>query len=125
MKQDREAIIRAGQIIRQGGLVALPTETVYGLGANALNPDAVKNIFLAKGRPQDNPLIIHIEDASQAERLYVPLGAVSIHSFRRIRAFGLAFNPSSFIVNLTSCLRAAFDHALIRGANRAICSSPP
>ena len=48
MKQDREAIIRAGQIIRQGGLVALPTETVYGLGANALNPDAVKNIFLAK-----------------------------------------------------------------------------
>ena len=68
MKQDREAIIRAGQIIRQGGLVALPTETVYGLGANALNPDAVKNIFLAKGRPQDNPLIIHIEDASQAER---------------------------------------------------------
>lgn len=67
MKQDREAIIRAGQIIRQGGLVALPTETVYGLGANALNPDAVKNIFLAKGRPQDNPLIIHIEDASQAE----------------------------------------------------------
>ena len=69
MKQDREAIIRAGQIIRQGGLVALPTETVYGLGANALNPDAVKNIFLAKGRPQDNPLIIHIEDASQAERM--------------------------------------------------------
>lgn len=68
MKQDKEAIIRAGQIIRQGGLVALPTETVYGLGANALNPDAVKNIFLAKGRPQDNPLIIHIEDASQAER---------------------------------------------------------
>ena len=57
----------AGQIIRQGGLVAMPTETVYGLGANALNPEAVSNIFRAKGRPQDNPLIIHIEDASQAE----------------------------------------------------------
>lgn len=67
IQNDREAICLAGQIIREGGLVALPTETVYGLGANALNPDAVKNIFLAKGRPQDNPLIIHIEDASQAE----------------------------------------------------------
>ena len=43
-----------------GGLVAFPTETVYGLGANALNENAVKKIFIAKGRPQDNPLIIHV-----------------------------------------------------------------
>lgn len=64
----KDDLCRAGQIIREGGLVAMPTETVYGLGANALDPEAVKNIFLAKGRPQDNPLIIHIEDASQAER---------------------------------------------------------
>lgn len=66
-EKDSDALRTAGQIIRQGGLVALPTETVYGLGANALNPQAVKNIFLAKGRPQDNPLIIHLEDASQAQ----------------------------------------------------------
>ena len=59
---------QAADIIREGGLVAIPTETVYGLGANALNPQAVKNIFLAKGRPQDNPLIIHVEDAEQAEK---------------------------------------------------------
>ena len=59
---------QAADIIREGGLVAIPTETVYGLGANALNPQAVKNIFLAKGRPQDNPLIIHVEDAAQAEK---------------------------------------------------------
>ena len=50
----------AAEIIRAGGLVALPTETVYGLGANGLDPDAVKKIFEAKGRPQDNPLILHI-----------------------------------------------------------------
>ena len=58
----------AAEIIRSGGLVALPTETVYGLGANGLNPDAVKKIFEAKGRPQDNPLILHIADASELDR---------------------------------------------------------
>ena len=59
----------AAQIIKNGGLVALPTETVYGLGANGLDPDAVKKIFEAKGRPQDNPLILHICDAKQMEDL--------------------------------------------------------
>ncbi len=61
-------IERAAELIKNGGLVAFPTETVYGLGANALNPEAVKNIFKAKGRPQDNPLIIHISDALEAEK---------------------------------------------------------
>ena len=51
----------AARIILEGGLVAFPTETVYGLGANALNPSAVKKIFLVKGRPLDNPLILHIQ----------------------------------------------------------------
>lgn len=55
----------AGRLIRQGELVAFPTETVYGLGANALDEQAVKNIFLAKGRPSDNPLIAHVWDKSQ------------------------------------------------------------
>ena len=50
----------AGKVIRDGGIVAFPTETVYGLGANALDSEAVKKIFIAKGRPQDNPLIIHV-----------------------------------------------------------------
>jgi L-threonylcarbamoyladenylate synthase len=54
-------IEKAARIILGGGLVAFPTETVYGLGANALNPSAVKKIFLAKGRPVDNPLILHIQ----------------------------------------------------------------
>lgn len=60
--QDIKAIITAAEIIKAGGLVAIPTETVYGLAANALDENAVKNIFIAKGRPSDNPLIVHISD---------------------------------------------------------------
>ena len=56
---------RAGEILRAGGLVAIPTETVYGLAADALNGNAVKKIFAAKGRPSDNPLIVHISGFSQ------------------------------------------------------------
>ena len=54
----------AAEIIRQGGLVAFPTETVFGLGADASNPTAVEKLFKAKGRPSDNPLIVHVSDAS-------------------------------------------------------------
>ncbi len=50
----------AGDIIRRGGLVAFPTETVYGLGGDALNPESSKKIYAAKGRPSDNPLIVHV-----------------------------------------------------------------
>lgn len=59
---DYAILEEAGQVIKEGGLVVFPTETVYGLGANALDEEAVKKIFLAKGRPQDNPLIIHVAD---------------------------------------------------------------
>ena len=65
---DADKLSQAAAIIRRGGLVALPTETVYGLGANALDPQAVKGIFAAKGRPQDNPLIIHLYDPSQTQQ---------------------------------------------------------
>ena len=58
--QDDETIHTAGDIIKSGGLVAFPTETVYGLGGDALNPDSSRKIYAAKGRPSDNPLIIHI-----------------------------------------------------------------
>ena len=60
IKKDIKYIEEAAQVIRNGGTVAFPTETVYGLGANALNDDSVKKIFIAKGRPQDNPLIVHV-----------------------------------------------------------------
>ena len=58
---------KAAEIIKNGGLVALPTETVYGLGANGLDPEAVAKIFIAKGRPQDNPLILHLSKAQEME----------------------------------------------------------
>ena len=57
---DEEQIRQAGDILKAGGLVAFPTETVYGLGGDALNPDSSKKIYAAKGRPSDNPLIVHI-----------------------------------------------------------------
>ena len=62
---------RAGKIIREGGLVAFPTETVYGLGGNAYDPLAAERIFAAKGRPSDNPLIVHVADPSDAEAFAV------------------------------------------------------
>ncbi len=61
--RERAAVEEAADILRRGGVLAIPTETVYGLGADGLNEDAVRHIFEAKGRPQDNPLILHIPDA--------------------------------------------------------------
>lgn len=66
---DKEKLIEPARIIREGGTVAFPTETVYGLGANALIESAVDDIFKAKGRPNDNPLIVHISDISKVEGL--------------------------------------------------------
>ncbi len=62
---DPDCARTAAELLKQGALVALPTETVYGLGADGLNPQAVAKIFAAKGRPQDNPLILHIADKEQ------------------------------------------------------------
>lgn len=62
---DDTAINQAAEQLKQGGLVAFPTETVYGLGADASNPEAVQRIFTAKGRPSDHPLIVHIANPSQ------------------------------------------------------------
>ena len=77
---DENILSDAGSILKQGGLVAFPTETVYGLGANALNKDAARKTYEAKGRPSDNPLIIHIarmEDLKAITR-EVPEMAVKI-----------------------------------------------
>lgn len=65
----REAVKKAAEIIKAGGLVAFPTETVYGLGADAFNKRAVEHIFTVKGRPVDNPLIVHIAAYAQVEML--------------------------------------------------------
>jgi len=68
-----ESIRLAGETIRMGGLVAFPTETVYGLGCDALNPDAAAKVFEAKQRPQFNPLIVHIADRRQLDRVVTTL----------------------------------------------------
>jgi len=77
---EREAIARAAEIIKAGGLVAFPTETVYGLGADALNPEAVKGIFVAKGRPLDNPIIVHVAELEHLQILAdsIMAGAVAL-----------------------------------------------
>jgi L-threonylcarbamoyladenylate synthase len=65
-KPEGKILARAAQVLRDGGLVAFPTETVYGLGANALDGKAVARIFAAKGRPATNPLIVHVTSAAEA-----------------------------------------------------------
>lgn len=77
MDIDATLIERAAEVLRKGGLVAFPTETVYGLGADASNPEAVARIFSAKGRPADHPLIVHVADATALDRwaVGIPLEA--------------------------------------------------
>ena len=70
---EEKLINDAARIIKEGGLVAFPTETVYGLGANGLNPEAVSQIFRAKGRPQDNPLILHVDSIQALEDLVLEI----------------------------------------------------
>lgn len=93
---DPADVTRAADILRGGGLVAFPTETVYGLGADASNPSAVSRIFAAKGRPADHPLIVHLPDATHLEQW-----AVDVPDEARVLA--AAFWPGA----LTLVLRRA------------------
>lgn len=77
-------IARAGEILKRGGLVAFPTETVYGLGGDALNPDSSKKIYAAKGRPSDNPLIVHI---AQFDDIYKIVGEVPEGVYKLAESF--------------------------------------
>jgi L-threonylcarbamoyladenylate synthase len=82
--KNHPGIMEAARLIRQGEVVAFPTETVYGLGANALCDDAVRNIFIAKGRPSDNPLIIHIHHKEQIKEIALelpPIGEQLLEAF--------------------------------------------
>ena len=75
--QNNDDLDRALQILRRGGLVAVPTETVYGLAANAMNPHAVRSIFAAKGRPSNHPLIVHIASSDQLKQWAVNIPPVA------------------------------------------------
>lgn len=98
-----DAIEEAGAVIRRGGIVAFPTETVYGLGADALNPEAVKKIFIAKGRPQDNPLIIHVasHDISPFVREVPPIARTLMDNFWP-GPLTIIFHKSDAVPNVTS-----------------------
>ena len=74
---DNEELLEAGEILKNGGLVAFPTETVYGLGGDALNPDAAAKIYAAKGRPSDNPLIVHISDMEDM-MIWLPIISLTV-----------------------------------------------
>lgn len=77
---DKKSIEESGRILREGGLVAFPTETVYGLGGNAFDAEASSKIYGAKGRPSDNPLIVHIADISELADIasYIPENATKL-----------------------------------------------
>lgn len=77
-KIEERSIQEAANIIKNGGLVAFPTETVYGLGANGLDENAVSKIFKAKGRPQDNPLILHVHSMEQIKDLVIEIPEIAI-----------------------------------------------
>ena len=70
---DMELIKEAGDLLKNGALVAFPTETVYGLGGDGLKEDAASRIYAAKGRPSDNPLILHIAKVEDMEQLAVDI----------------------------------------------------
>lgn len=76
-QKDTDIIAEAGRILKEGGLVAFPTETVYGLGADALNEDAAKKIYAAKGRPSDNPLIVHIANMEALDKITTSIPAAA------------------------------------------------
>lgn len=113
-----ESIARAAAILRAGGLVAFPTETVYGLGAAAEQPDAVRKIFEAKGRPADHPVIVHVSgpDDIDAWARGVPEGA---------RRLAQAFWPGPLTLVLKRSVRA---HDLVTGGQASVglrCPSHP
>lgn len=91
---DEESILKCAEILRKGGTVAFPTETVYGLGANALDEKAVEKIFIAKGRPSDNPLILHVHEFSEISKY-----ALSIPGSAERLAHFFSPGPLSIILN--------------------------
>lgn len=116
---DAAAIARGSEIIRAGGLVAFPTETVYGLGADATNDHAVASIFAAKGRPQFNPLIVHVPDIAAAEAIvnFTPLA----------RKLAAAFWPGALTLvlprktqNLSLLVSAGLDTVAVRVPSGAV-----
>ena len=101
----QEILRTCGKIIKQGGTVAFPTETVYGVGADALNSEAVRKIFIAKGRPADNPLIVHISTEAQLREIAqdIPETAFTLMNTFWPGPLTLILNKKAFIPEITTC----------------------
>lgn len=97
----KNEIIDASLCIKEGGTVVFPTETVYGLGADGLNPEAVKKIFIAKGRPSDNPLILHIAGRSDLDKLVKNISETAVKMMDKYwpGPLTLIFQKSENIIN--------------------------
>jgi len=96
---DMEAISEAGEIIKNGGLVAFPTETVYGLGGDGLNPSSSKKIYAAKGRPSDNPLIVHISSMEALDKIVkdIPEDAMKLANVYWPGPLTMIFNKADIV----------------------------
>ena len=101
---DPQVIRRAGDILKRGGLVAFPTETVYGLGGDALNREAARKIYAAKGRPSNNPLIVHIADMEHLEAIAteIPEKARKLASVWWPGPLTMIFNKKDIVPDATS-----------------------
>jgi len=101
----QEILRTCGKIIKQGGTVAFPTETVYGVGADALNSEAVRKIFIAKGRPADNPLIVHISTEAQLREIAqdIPETAFTLMNAFWPGPLTLILNKKAVVPEITTC----------------------
>lgn len=110
---------KAANILKNNGLVAFPTETVYGLGANALNEECVKKIYLAKGRPSDNPLIVHISEIEEVYKLALNIPKQAINLMEKFwpGALTIVLKKADTIPNATA---GGLDTVAIRLPNNNI-----
>lgn len=101
---DRDAVCKAGEIIKDGGLVAFPTETVYGLGGDALNSESSRKIYEAKGRPSDNPLIVHIANFEDLYKIAedVPAEAIMLAKKYWPGPLTMIFNKKEIVPDTTT-----------------------
>jgi len=118
-KEIEDQILEAAAIVRHGGLLAIPTETVYGLGANALDAAAVGRIFQAKGRPQDNPLIIHVPGPQWLSRYCVDVPPLAYELARRFwpGPLTLILKRSAIVPDVTT---AGLDTVAVRCPDHAV-----
>jgi len=116
---DEELIMEASSLIKDGKLVAFPTETVYGLGANGLDESAVKGIFNAKGRPQDNPLILHIYNVEQLIPLVKDVSDIALECIKKFwpGPLTMLFKKSNIVPDI---ITAGLDTVAIRMPNNPI-----